>query len=180
MKTLKELYEKVVEQFNETKTLSSCRELISQYEGLDWKKYVEFSDVTYKRNILSEFSNSDIEFILICWNACQASPVHDHPSNGCLVRILEGQLTEDFYVMNHKCTDTSYKFVGFRDNKVGDVSYMEKNHTVHRIKNTNNDKQSISLHIYSPPKFGYTMCKVDDKGDEKPDNKPDNGFGAEM
>ena len=67
MNDLKELYDNVVTQFAITKTPNSTK-LISQYIGDDWKRYIEFSDITYKRNIISELSNDDIEFVLICWN----------------------------------------------------------------------------------------------------------------
>lgn len=160
MTDLCELYKKVVAQFNKTQTLVSCSEIISEYTGDDWKKYVEFSDTTYKRNILHEFSNDDIEMILICWNDDQISQIHDHPSSGCLVRILEGILTEDFYERTDLFDNTFYKYISSRENNIGDISYMEKNQTVHRVRNTNIGK-SISLHIYSPPKFKHSVCKVE-------------------
>ena len=81
-----------------------------------------------------------------------ASLVHDHPSNGCLVLILEGELTEDFYI---KSDHKTYQYYGQRINKLCDVSYMEKDQIVHRISNSSGNK-SISLHVYSPPKFKHT------------------------
>ena len=42
-------------------------------------------------------SNELFEIIIISWNYNQKSPIHNHPENGCLMKILKGSLTEEKY-----------------------------------------------------------------------------------
>lgn len=141
--------------------LKCCTDLLNMYSGNDWKEYVKFCSEKYIRVILSELSSDVFEIVLICWNKNQESPIHDHPNNGCLLKVLQGSLLENIYT-NY---NTEYVYVTSRINNVGDVSYMEKNDILHRIINNNNNEmeyyQSVSLHIYSPPKFKHNI--FDDK-----------------
>jgi predicted metal-dependent enzyme (double-stranded beta helix superfamily) len=151
------LFSEINKKFTETGTLSACEELFDRYNGDDWMKYISFSEESYKRNPIAGMVNENLEFILICWKPTQGSPIHDHPENGCLVKILKGSLREDIYV-NHD--DEGYKFLCSKNNKKGDISYMERMSIVHKISNPSDEKSAISLHIYSPPKFKYTICKI--------------------
>ena len=54
----------------------------------DWEQHVKFDDRTYCKNIL--YRDDHIECILIGWLPGQASPLHGHPENGCLMRVLSG------------------------------------------------------------------------------------------
>jgi cysteine dioxygenase len=37
--------------------------------------------------------------MLLCWNPGKFSPIHDHPSDGCWLRVLEGAVQEVRYGM---------------------------------------------------------------------------------
>lgn len=162
---LKELFESINNKFSETKTLKNCKEILECYNGTDWQKYISFSDETYKRNVISDMTNDNFEFVLICWKPMQESPIHDHPDNGCLVKILQGTLQEEIYLNEKNENEENninniYKHIESKINRVGDISYMEKMSLIHKISNPNKEFPSISLHIYSPPKFKTTIFKI--------------------
>lgn len=154
MSNLKNLYDQINKKNKECGSLVFCRDILQNYSGDDWKKHVKFCPDKYTRVILSEYSNNDFEFVLICWNENQLSPIHDHPNNGCLLKVLQGSLIEDIYVKHDM---GQYLYVTTRTSIAGSVSYMEKDVVIHRIINNNKNleesSQSVSLHIYSPPKF---------------------------
>ena len=63
--------------------------------------------------------------------------------NGCLLKVLEGELEEFLYNKNLKLR-TKSKI------KKNTINYMNNNIGYHRITN-NNNINAFSLHIYSPP-----------------------------
>lgn len=153
---LDELFIEINKNFCVTKSLEHCKNLLAAYDGDDWKQYVEFSDTHYKRNHISKNTNDYLEFVLICWLPDQGSIIHDHPENGCLVKVIQGVLREDIYVSND---DESYTYTHTINNERGNISYMEKSSIVHKISNPT-IMPSVSLHVYSPPKFKHTVCKT--------------------
>ena len=118
---------------------------VINYVGDDWRKYINFSDRTYTRRILKEYSNDMFEFVLICWNNDQYTPIHDHPERGCIMKVLEGGLWEHRYT---KCCYGNYDVHEKSYVVRNDVTYIEGNDTIHKIINDN--LQTVTLHIYSP------------------------------
>ena len=49
---------------------------VEKYDNDDWKKYINFSNQKYIRNLI--FRNDKFEMYVICWNNNQSSPIHDH------------------------------------------------------------------------------------------------------
>ena len=75
----------------------------------------------------------------------EKSKIHNHADYGCLQKILCGNLQEIIYDINNfkniKENELSKNSINYIDNKIG----------YHKIINKN--EVSVSLHIYSPPKF---------------------------
>ena len=80
------------------------------------------------------------------WQPFNRTTIHDHAKNGCLSKILSGDLTELIY--DRENLKRPIKFV---HHKLNNVNYIDNKIGYHKIKN--NDDITISLHIYSPPKF---------------------------
>ena len=121
--------------------LIELNDILSSYNSTDWHKYSFIDDTTYYRQVV--FINKYIEIVIITWSPQQESKIHDHPENGCLMKILIGNLSEITYDKDlSKINETLL-------NK-DDITYIESNKTLHKIKN--NYDISCSLHIYSPPK----------------------------
>lgn len=142
MNSLEKLFLTISEKVKNNNKLEELDDLLKSYNGKDWEDYVKFSDIKYTRN--NVFSDENIEMIVICWNNKQQSGIHDHPNNGCLMKILQGEITEE-------CYNNKLELIKINNNKVNDIGYQEGNNGIHNIINSNN--KSISLHIYSPPNY---------------------------
>ena len=81
---------------------------------------------------------------LICWKPNQESKIHNHPSNGCIYKILEGELIETKYDIN-KINLYESKII-----KPDTVGYIDDTIAYHKMSNLSY-YNSTSLHIYSPP-----------------------------
>lgn len=122
--------------------LYDCDHILKEYDGTDWKKYENYSNIEYTRNLA--YRNDNIEIFIICWNEKQSSPVHNHPENGCIVKVLKNTLIEE-------CFDNELNKIEHRSLIKNDIFYQKKN-DLHRIIN-DNDKCAASIHIYSPPYY---------------------------
>lgn len=112
----------------------SLKNLLSTYTKDDWKNYVIFDESKYKRNLV--YKNETFEILILCWKEKQESPIHDHPKNGCIFKVLQGSIVE-------VKKDTQHTL------NINDIGYsIGKN--VHQIKAL---EDSVSLHVYSPPNY---------------------------
>jgi len=86
MKTLNELFNQLSNQLNNNQKLDSLVYLVKNYNGNDWKDYVSFNQEKYKKNLV--IKNDKLEIFVICWNNNQKSCIHNHTTNGCIMKIL--------------------------------------------------------------------------------------------
>ena len=107
----------------------------------NYKKYVKFDPTRYCKNLV--YKNKLFEIYIICWGPRQMSHIHKHPKNGCLMKVLEGNLLEERYGPN------TTKIRHFKKN---DILFI-KDKDEHLIENISDTDNLITLHIYSPPKF---------------------------
>ncbi len=138
------LCKKISEKVKKGEQLYDMKDILSEYNGTDWEDYCSFCSDSYKRNHV--YGDDVIDVYIICWNIEQASGVHDHPNNGCLLRVMRGILREDVY------TKTNDHVKRIKTNQMGtdDISYKIGRSGLHNI--INEGQQAASLHIYSPPK----------------------------
>jgi predicted metal-dependent enzyme (double-stranded beta helix superfamily) len=145
MKTLQNLAEAIAEQFAQAQTLSSIevlKPLVANYVGEDWRNYITLSAEGYTRNYV--FRSADFEIIVLCWQFEQGSPIHNHADRGCLLKVLEGTLSEERFLEDGEQITQNYA--------VGSITYIDNLIGLHRIRN-NFSPTAISLHIYSPGFF---------------------------
>ena len=107
----------------------------------------------YTRNLIS--ANKDYTLIMLVWNPEKESKVHDHPGNGCFMKVLRGQLKETLYSMNKETEEIKKERVRFLQK--GLVSYMHDDIGLHKISNVLKDTTTVSLHLYTPP---IVSCRV--------------------
>lgn len=105
------------------------------------EKNILYTSGKYNRIKLYDYSNDLFEIILICWDTNSESKIHDHPENGCALRLMKGCLEEHLYDSELRLKQI-YKF------NANNTSYMENSMGYHKIKCI---KKAMSLHIYSPP-----------------------------
>ena len=120
---------------------------ILQHDIVNYKKYIKFSKKGYKRNVV--YRNHLFEISVLCWQPGQQSTKHTHPTNGCLMKVLEGSLVEERYILD-KVQKNVYKENRERHN--GDVTFIRGGQE-HSIKNNSKTKNLVTLHIYSPPNY---------------------------
>lgn len=81
------------------------------------------------------------------------SLIHDHPCDGCWMRVCQGSVRETRYQKDKgeliKISDDVYS--------EGEMIYITDNMGYHQVGNPNKDKAAITLHLYSPP---FDSCKV--------------------
>ena len=75
----------------------------------------------------------------------QNSKIHNHSSNGCWLKILQGSIEEKIY--NNK-----FDIIKYNIQNIGDISFIKDEIGYHSIQNTENDI-TVSLHVYNPPNF---------------------------
>ena len=126
------------------KQLKFHKSIIEKYIGQDWKNYMTIDPTHYHREKVFECNNFDI--YVITWDKLQKSKIHNHAQYGCLNKILLGSLQENIYNKNNLSNPLLIK-----QTNINDISYIDNSLGYHKIVNNNNI--SVSLHIYSPPKF---------------------------
>lgn len=103
---------------------------------IDYTKYIKVNTNTYDRNTV--YKNDLFEIVMINWMPNQYSKTHGHPSNGCIMKILDGRLYESRTINNH-----IVEYEHLKNN----ISFVSDTHYVGNYTN----KPTISMHIYSPP-----------------------------
>lgn len=121
------------------------KSIIEKYIGQDWKNYINVDPIHYYRKKVFECNDFDIH--IITWDKLQKSKIHNHADFGCLNKILLGSLQETIYKTNNLANPLLIK-----QNNLNDISYIDNTIGYHKIENKNNNF-SVSLHIYSPPRF---------------------------
>ena len=145
MKLLRTLFLTINNKLKKGQKLKDLKSILEEYNGVDWKDYITFNNEKYTRNTV--FINNNIELIIISWNNNQTSGIHDHPENGCLMKILQGELDEHNYEIN----ENKLNLLNIRNCKEGSIGYKEGELGLHNI--INKDNKTVSLHIYSPPNY---------------------------
>lgn len=146
MECLTELGKRISKTVQKGKTLWSCYDLLKDYCGEDWSKHECFCCEKYTRTPI--YRDEHVEILLLCWEVGQYTPIHDHPENGCLVKVIKGSLLEEEYIV----CDSNYVLKELHRMNVGDISYQEGNYGIHRIRNDGGIK-ACTLHIYAPPNY---------------------------
>ena len=135
--TLEDLVEKVHNHLKNNKLIDLE---LNNYHLKNYSKYIVFEKNKYTRNKL--FYNQDFEIVLITWDKNSIADYHQHPENGCKLKVLMGKLHETI-----KHNDNTKK-----ENILlpGKSSYLDDTIGTHKIVALN---KTVSLHIYSPSGF---------------------------
>ena len=141
--TLLNLINKLDHFFKNNSDLKTANDLLESYTDDDWNDYKSTVLDGYNRSLV--YRNQKYEIYVISWNKNSESPIHNHPSGGCLMKILEGSLKEDIYDKNIHIKNQNYLV---KDN----VKYIDDKIGYHKILN-NYDSCTYTIHIYSPVNF---------------------------
>ena len=141
---IKNLIKNINYNLSKNKNVLKCYNSIKKYNSNDWminKKYFINNNYTdYSKHVL--FRNNTFELILIKWDKGCTTSIHKHPHNGCILKVLEGNIIEERYFDKEKYELNNLKKddIGFMHNILGD-------HKIYALE------ESYSLHLYSPPNY---------------------------
>lgn len=161
---LLELFDKSTEIILEKKCTSYLHDLLKSYEMNDWEQYIisDFEIINnknYYKNLI--YQNDIIELYIITWKENSCSPIHDHPENGCILKILKGQLFEEvFKNINGNIKYLNKTYLNNKFLNVNNIGFKKGNKYPHRITNIFNDI-SVSLHIYSKPNYKHNIYLIE-------------------
>ena len=141
--TLYKLIENIKDHFKFNNNLKNANHLLESYKTNDWINYKLNITNGYNRNLVYKCNNYEI--YIISWAKDSASPIHNHPKGGCLMKILEGSLKENIYNNNINLKKQNYLEKNI-------VKYIDDNIGYHKILNENN-YYTYSIHVYSPCNF---------------------------
>tara|TARA_B100000787_G_C16196293_1_gene301116 strand:+ start:4217 stop:4756 length:540 start_codon:yes stop_codon:yes gene_type:complete len=103
------------------------------------------------------YKNRNYEVNMVEWDKNAKSLIHNHSPNGCVLKLIDGNLIEDSFTYPNTRKLENIKHVKRKIlvpvhsfNKSNSHSYYMEG--FHQISNINNGK-SYSLHFYSPPNF---------------------------
>lgn len=121
----------------------------------EWINYANFDpDRPYTRNLLVSDSQT-FTLALMCWNPMKESVIHDHPCDGCWMRVCEGEVEEVRYVADAEA-DRLIESQKQRY-KQGTIAFINDSIGYHKVGNPSPTKQAVSLHLYCPP---FDSCKI--------------------
>lgn len=127
-----------------TVPLFKLKEILANYQSTDWEKFVHFKDGVYHRELVC--CNNNYKIIIISWKKGIASGIHDHPTKGCLMKVLKGNLIEIRYKKQNEIMQKTSTSLLTTD----EISFIEGSDGLHNIYAA---EDSVSLHIYSPPDY---------------------------
>jgi len=102
----------------------------------------------YSRQIIHQINDFDI--VIIGWQPGQMSPIHDHPTNGCIVYPICGTLSEWRY-------DEKLNQIAACKLSSPDYTYIDNGICIHKLGNEDPSENAISVHIYSPCNYQATI-----------------------
>lgn len=128
--------------------LHELEDLLQNYQADDWQQFCDFVPNEYKR--VPIFQDQNYEMRLLCWDGNMTSELHDHPEEGCILKVLAGNLIEERFSYEPMTLTKETPLAK------GMVSYIHGKKGIHRIINPH-PQRAVSLHCYAPagyqPKF---------------------------
>lgn len=112
----------------------------------DWAPYAKFDlSKNYTRNLV--VLHPDFSLIMLCWT--NSSPIHDHPTQGCWMKVLQGGVRETRYT-EVPGGDGALSKVDSREGREGEVLYISGVQGLHSVGAVDG-APAVTLHIYAPP-----------------------------
>lgn len=146
--TIQELGEIITNEMKNNIPLYDLKHIMQSYSGLDWVTHINFDSNMYSKSTV--FINDIIEIAVISWDTKQSSLIHDHPDNGCLLKVMFGEITENKYYFDKTEEIQKLVYINSEIHLINSISYISGKDIVHNISTEN---RAITLHIYSPSNY---------------------------
>jgi cysteine dioxygenase len=124
--------------------------ILGEYARLhdDWRAHAHFAPGCYTRNLVGR--TEWYELLVLCWDAGQTSPIHDHAGQNCWMAVLEGSIEEVQYAWPEPGRVGPLTSQGSRAFEPGRVAYINDDIALHVVRPADGGR-GISLHLYSRP-----------------------------
>lgn len=116
--------------------------------------------MNYSRTLI--FHSPEVEALILAWPPGAASPIHDHPEGGCVLKVLRGALKQFVYTKRPRDGGLAHDEGGNPAERpmysyshlvpAGTVSTLAGRTGIHHIEGASTET-TYSLHIYSPADF---------------------------
>jgi cysteine dioxygenase len=114
--------------------------------GDSLEEFIHFGEGNYRRNLVKAAPNFHVW--VMCWKVGQRSPIHDHGSSVCAVRVLRGTATVTHFA---RADSGDIKATHSEDVSVGGVIGTQDG-DLHQVSNLQGAGQElVTLHVYTPP-----------------------------
>lgn len=166
--SLADLIAKVRAHFKAGGHIAGIVRLVESYPGdpKEWTPYAFENKECYTRNLIAH--GDEFDLMIVCWYKSQSSRIHDHGGSHCIMRCLSGEVFETQYEPPKYGDDYSQLTVRCDGSlKDGQIRYINDTIAVHKIGNKLADRNTYSIHLYSPP---VRHCHIfrDDTGEPIP------------
>ncbi|KAL0472448.1 cysteine dioxygenase [Neurospora intermedia] len=156
-----------------------------QSDEVEWSRFA-FGDASrgYTRNLVDE-GNGKSNLLVLVWSPGKGSPIHDHGNAHCLMKILQGNLTETRYAFPDSTSSSSsspssepeqMQVIAEKVYRENEVAYMADELGVHRVWNQDPDNFAVSLHLYTPPNVAKGGCHIFNPETGKKSHVPKCGY----
>lgn len=133
--------------------------ILAEYAGAhdDWRAHAHFAPLRYTRNLVGR--TEWYELLVLCWDAGQSSPIHDHAAQNCWRAVLEGRIEEIQYPMPPEGWSGPLRPSSSRAYERGKVAFINDDIALHLVRPCDG-RRGVSLHLYSRP---ISTCHVYDE-----------------
>lgn len=114
----------------------------------DWRAYAHFAPKCYTRNLVGKTER--YELLVLCWDALQSSPIHDHAGQNCWMAVLDGRIEEVQYAWPDAGHVGPLREQCARTYEAGKVAYIHDDIALHLVRPADG-RRGISLHLYARP-----------------------------
>ena len=112
------------------------------------EKCLNFSEESYARNLF--YKNDRFEFLVMCWDKGQLSPIHDHDQSMSVEKIYSGKIL----CTNYRRIDEETEAIEETDSQLVEEGSVIAGRIgeIHKIANVGpGSSKAVSIHFYSPP-----------------------------
>lgn len=128
--------------------LSTLQELLRRLElsEQDIERIARFEPENYQRNLICR--TEGFEVLLLCFEAGQRTPIHDHAGSACGVKVIEGTATETIFDRS----EDGWLFATESDELTAAGVVGSFDMDIHQLSNLQpGGGRLTTLHVYSPP-----------------------------
>jgi cysteine dioxygenase len=141
----------------------SCRRV--ELPPSEWERYAVVDPTkSYTRNLVAT-DHQTYTLLVLVWTPGRASAIHDHPCDGCWMRVLSGSIRECRYALKETpccgggdgVSATCLECIQDDVYQEGQVLHIEDCLGYHKVENPSFSKPAVTMHLYSPP---FERCRV--------------------